>query len=203
MNLFTEAAKQQGFSLPLHALRGIAAVLVLLSHVQSRINEAFPNLKTFPFFNGSGAVTFFFILSGLVVGASLAKNGVSCSSVSLYLYRRFFRIMPLVIVTVTIGGLYLLFIDPYLNYPQNPTEYDDFTLLKWLAGYIGYSLKANPPTWSIFIEIIGSLLIPIMLLTGSSLRNILLGFAFFVLLSLAPLESKHYWHIYMVSFFSD
>lgn len=201
MNLFTNAAKEQGFSIPLHALRGIAAVIVLLSHVQNRINEAFAELKFTAFFNGSAAVTFFFVLSGLVVGASLAKSGLSYPSVSLYFHRRFFRIMPLMFVTVTLGGLYLFFIDPYLRYPQNPTEYGELTPLKWVAGYVGYSLKANPPTWSIFVELIGSLLIPIMLLSGGKLRNVLLAFIAFIALSLAPLDSKHFWHIFMISFF--
>lgn len=201
MNLFTEAAKQQGFSMPLHALRGIAAIIVLLCHIQNRVNEAFPELIYVSFFNGAAAVTFFFVLSGLVVGAALAKNGLSFPSVSLYFHRRFFRIMPLVFVTVTLGGLYLLFIDPHLRYPQNPKEYGDFTPLKFVAGYIGYSLKANPPTWSIFVELIGSLLIPLMLLTGNSVRNILLGLAACIALSLLPINLKHFWHFFMISFF--
>lgn len=201
MNLFTEAAKQQGFSMALHALRGIAAIIVLLSHIQTRINEAFPELTYTSLFNGAAAVTFFFVLSGLVVGAALAKNGISTPTVSLYFYRRFFRIMPLMFVTVTLGGLYLLFIDPYLRYPQNPKEYGDFTLLKFVAGYVGYSLKANPPTWSIYVELIGSLLIPLMLLSGNKIRNIWLALAACVALSLIPIEFKHFWHFFMISFF--
>ena len=201
MNIFTDKARGQTFSVPLHALRGLAAVIVLLVHLQGRVHEAFPEFTLPPIFNGSAAVTFFFVLSGLVVGASLAKNGLSYSSVSLYFYRRFFRIMPLMFVTVTLGGLYLLFVEPYLQYSLNPKEYGDFTLMKFAAGYVGYSLKANPPIWSIFVELIGSLLIPLMLLCGTKPRNILLGLAACIALSLIPMDSKHYWHFYMISFY--
>lgn len=201
MNIFTEEAKRQKFSVPLHALRGLAAVIVLLVHLQGRVAEAFPGFTLPPLFNGSAAVTFFFVLSGLVVGASLAKNGLSYSTVSLYFYRRFFRIMPLMFVTVTLGGLYILFIEPYLQYSLNPKEYGDFTLMKFAAGYVGYSLKANPPIWSIFVELIGSLLIPLMLLSGTRPRNILLALIACIALSLIPMESKHYWHFYVISFY--
>jgi peptidoglycan/LPS O-acetylase OafA/YrhL len=202
MNLFVDAAKQQGFSIPLHALRGIAAVIVLLVHLQNRVEDAFPQFAYPPIFNGSAAVTFFFVLSGLVVGASLAKNGLSSASISLYFHRRFFRIMPLMFVTVTVGGLYLLFIDTQMRYTLNPKEYGDFTLAKFIAGYVGYSLKANPPIWSIFVELVGSILIPLMLLSGARLRNILLALAACIALSLIPIEMKHYWHFYMISFFA-
>lgn len=202
MNIFTEEAKRQTFSTPLHALRGIAAVIVLLVHLQGRVAEAFAGFTLPPLFNGSAAVTFFFVLSGLVVGASLAKNGLSTSTISLYFYRRFFRIMPLMFVTVTIGGLYLLLIEPHLEYSLNPKEYGDFTLMKFAAGYLGYSLKANPPIWSIFVELIGSLLIPLMLLSGTRTRNILLALAACIALSLIPMESKHYWHFYMICFYA-
>lgn len=201
MNLFTKEAQRQKFSLPLHALRGVAAVIVLLVHLQGRVQETFTGFVLPPIFNGSAAVNFFFVLSGLVVGASLAKNGITQSTVSLYFYRRFFRIIPLMFVTVTLGGLYLLFVEPYLQYPLNPKEYGEFTLAKFAAGYVGYSLKANPPIWSIFVELVGSILIPLMLLSGTKIRNILLVFIACIALSLVPIDSKHYWHFYIVCFY--
>ena len=201
MNLFTKEAQQQKFSLPLHALRGIAAVIVLLVHLQGRVQETFAEFYLPPIFNGSAAVNFFFVLSGLVVGASLAKHELTHSTISLYFYRRFFRIMPLMVVTVTLGGLYLLFIEPHLNYTLNPKEYGDFTLAKFAVGYVGYSLKANPPIWSIFVELIGSILIPLMLLSGTKIRNIVLVFIACIALSLLPIDSKHYWHFYVICFY--
>lgn len=74
MNLFVDEARQHNFSYPLHALRGAAAVIVLLSHIHMRIKEAYGDWALPPIFNGSGAVIFFFVLSGLVVGTALAKQ---------------------------------------------------------------------------------------------------------------------------------
>lgn len=201
MNLYTEEAKRCGFSVPLHALRGLAAIIVLLCHLQQRVAEAFPGLVFTKVLNGSAAVNFFYVLSGLVVGASLAKVGVSYSSTSVFFQRRFFRIMPLMFVTVTLGGLYLLFIDPYMKYSLIPKEYGDFSLAKFIASYVGYSLKPNPPIWSIFVELVASLLIPLMILAGSKVSHMILAFIGCVLLSLVPIDFKHHWNFYMFSFY--
>lgn len=201
MNFYTEEAKRCSFSVPLHALRGLAAIIVLLCHLQQRIEEAFPGFVFYKFLNGSAAVNFFYVLSGLVVGASLAKVGVSSASTSIFFQRRFFRIMPLMFVTVTLGGLYLLYIDPYMKYSLIPKEYGEFSLAKFVASYVGYSLKPNPPIWSIYVELVASLLIPLMILAGNSARNIVLGFIGCVLLSLVPIDFKHHWNFYMFSFY--
>lgn len=201
MNVFTEEARKQSFSIPLHALRGIAAVLVLLCHIQMRISEGLPDFSFERIFNGSGAVTFFFVLSGLVVGAALAKHEINYATVSLYLHRRFFRIMPLLFVTVTIGGFYLLFIDESMRFSLYDRAYGDFSLAKFLSAYVGYSLKPNQPIWSIYIEIIASLLIPLMILSGSKLRYILLTLVICVAFSLVNIDFQHRWNFYMISFY--
>jgi len=201
MNVFTEEARKQSFSIPLHALRGIAALVVLFSHIQMRINEGLTDFSFERIFNGSGAVTFFFVLSGLVVGAALAKNEINYATVSLYLHRRFFRIMPLLFVTVTIGGFYLLFIDDSMRFSLYDRSYGDISLIKFLSAYVGYSLKPNQPIWSIYIEIIASLLIPLMILSGSKLRYILLTLAICVAFSLLNIDFQHRWNFYMISFY--
>jgi len=201
MNLYTEEARRRGFSMPLHALRGVAAIIVLLGHIQSRADKAFLDFMFTRIFNGSAVVVFFYVLSGLVVGASLAKVGISYSSVTVFFHRRIFRIMPLMFVTVTIGGLYLLYIDPHMKYPLNPKEYGEFGLLKFVASYVGYSLKPNVPIWSIFVELVASLLIPLMILSGNKKRNIIFALIGCILLSLIPVEFHHRWNFYMISFY--
>lgn len=201
MNLYSEEAKRQHFSIPLHALRGVAALVVLFTHMQDRVEEAFPYLTFSHIFNGGAAVVFFYVLSGLVVGASLAKVGVSYSSTTTFFHRRFFRIMPLMFVTVTIGGLYLLYIDPHMKYSLIPKEYGEFTLLKFITSYVGYSLKPNPPIWSIFVELVASLLIPLMILYGNKISQMVLVFAACVVLSFIPINFHHHWNFYMICFF--
>lgn len=201
MNLFVKAAQHQGFSMPLHSLRGIAAIIVLFSHLQTRIEEANPSLSFAHIFNGSGAVTFFFVLSGLVVGAALAKHDLTYARVTNYLYRRVFRIMPLLVVTVSIGGAYLFLLNDQMRYPFYDPSFGDFSLTKLVAAYTGYSLKPNPPIWSIYVEIIGSLLIPFMILTGRRMRYVLLAIIACVALSLVQMEFQHHWNLYMISFY--
>lgn len=201
MNLYSEEARRQGFSVPLHAMRGLAAIIVLLGHVQVRADNAFNDFMFTRIFNASGVVVFFYVLSGLVVGASLAKVGISYASLTTFFHRRFFRIMPLMFVTVTLGGLYLLYIDPHMKYPLNPKEYGEFGLLKFIASYVGYSLKPNVPIWSIFVELVATLLIPLMILSGNKISNIVLAAIGCVLLSLIPIEFQHRWNFYMISFY--
>lgn len=201
MNLFTQAAQHQGFSIPLHALRGIAAILVLFSHIQLRVTEGYGAPPIPHIFNGSGAVTFFFVLSGLVVGAALAKQELTQARVMDYLHRRVFRIMPLMFVTVTIGSLYLVSINDLMRYPLYDKQFGDFSFAKFISAYVGYSAKPNHPIWSIYVEIIASLLIPLMILCGRRLRDILLALAACVALSLVGVEFQHHWNFYMVSFY--
>ncbi len=202
MNVFVDEARQRNFSYPLHALRGIAAVIVLLSHIHMRIKEAYGDWELPPIFNGSGAVIFFFVLSGLVVGAALAKQELTIDRVSTYLHRRFFRIIPLLFVTVTIGGLYLVLFNDSMTYSLYDDTYGDFSFAKFLAAYIGYSLKPNQPIWSIYIEIIASLLIPLMILTGTRIRNVVTCALVCVAFSLIPFEFKHHWNFYIFSFYT-
>lgn len=201
MNLFVDEARQRNFSYPLHALRGVAAVIVLLSHIHMRIKEAYGDWALPPIFNGSGAVIFFFVLSGLGVGTALAKQELTLDRVSTYLHRRFFRIIPLLFVTVTIGGLYLVLFNDSMTYSLYDDAYGDFSFAKFLAAYIGYSLKPNQPIWSIYIEIIASLLIPLMILTGTRVRNVVACAFLCIAFSLIPFELKHHWNFYMFSFY--
>ncbi len=201
MNLFVKAAQHRGFSMPLHSLRGVAALVVLFSHIQTRVEEANGDFQFPHIFNGSGAVTFFFVLSGLVVGAALAKQELTYNRTITYLHRRFFRIMPLLVVTVSLGGLYLFLINDRMQYPFYDRSFGDFSLTKLVAAYFGYSLKPNPPIWSIYIEIIGSLLIPLMILTGSRAGYILLAVVACVGFSLVNIEFQHHWNFYMITFY--
>ena len=105
MNIFRHEAIEAPFSWPLHAMRAIAVLIIFACHMTNRVKIAsygYHYSDSLPF-NIYGAVTFFFVLSGLVLAISLAKADLTAKSYILFLVRRFFRIMPLMIVTVTIG----------------------------------------------------------------------------------------------------
>lgn len=199
MNLF--AQEKSGFFRSLHACRGLAALIVLFVHLQMRCADTLFSGRTIPLFNGSAAVAFFFVLSGLVIGLSLARDELTLPAYLHYGVRRAFRIMPLMIVTVTVGGIYLMFIDPYMPVQALPPEYGDFTPAKFLSAYIGYSLKPNPPIWSIFVEIIGSVLLPLMVLTGRRKLFVIATGAALLAFACFDLGQQHHWNFFMINFF--
>src|SRR5690606_24081358 len=125
-NIFEDEAGKAKFSHPLHAMRGIAALLVFFAHIKNVVIPLESNGNV-PF-NGTVAVTFFYILSGLVVGASIAKHKITWTFYFDYGIRRFFRMMPLLFVTVTFGGIYLWWIDPHMPKKFLAEEYGDFSL---------------------------------------------------------------------------
>src|ERR1700704_1136075 len=69
----------------LEAMRGIAALVVVANHLvfafnQPAISSADPNefwygMPWFMFFNGNGAVNFFFVLSGYVLALNSLQSG--------------------------------------------------------------------------------------------------------------------------------
>jgi len=198
--LFYPEAVKAPFSLSLHAMRGIASLIVLLLHVQNGVTEnLLGGLYTNPF-NGMTAVTFFFALSGLVLGISIAKRDINFENYVEYGIRRFFRIMPLLAFTVTIGGAYVYFISPYMRF-HFPNDGKEFTVLKWISGYVGYSMKPNPPIWSMHIEIVASILLPFMILSGRSLRAVVLTGLGFLVFACLPLGLHNYWNFFMIDFF--
>jgi peptidoglycan/LPS O-acetylase OafA/YrhL len=200
MNLFAlpQNAAPQPFSVPLHAMRGIAAFIVLMQHIINIANRGIDPKFSAVFFNGSAAVCFFFILSGLVVGLSLTRKDVNFRSLYDYCIRRVFRIMPLLVVTVTIGGIFIYFVDSYLPYKY----YNDILpISKFFLGYVGLVQWANPPSWSIFIEIVGSILLPFMVVTGKNIKHVIL--CGILLVTLASFNWKlHYTiNIFILNFY--
>ncbi len=203
MNYFLDESSNRKFSHELHALRGVAALLVFFVHLQNRAMTAFPDVTIPYLFNGSAAVTFFFVLSGFVVGMSVGRIWGKKLFLAEYAVRRIFRIMPLMIVMTTLGGIYVYFINPYMKIPIYEESYGEFSPIKWVAGYIGYSMKANPPSWSIFVELVGSVLLPFFILAGRNKATIIAaGLVLAGLATIDTIDTQHRWHFYMISFYA-
>jgi peptidoglycan/LPS O-acetylase OafA/YrhL len=203
MNIFYKEAAVASFSLPLNALRGIAACIVVCQHITEQASQANYGGGYYdgPPFNGAAAVTLFFVLSGFVLGISLARKPLTAHNYLLFTLRRIFRIMPLMIVIVTIGGLYLLFVEPLMPVPSVPAEYGPLTPLKFLSAYVGYSMKPCTPIWSIYVELLGSALLPLMVATGRNRAlTIILGIAL-LLFGSFYLGLQHDWNLFLIDFF--
>lgn len=203
MNMFKSEARDAIFSPPLHAMRGIAALVIFCCYMINRVKIAAYDGQysdSVPF-NIYAALTFFFVLSGFVLAISLARAEFTVESYVLFLTRRLFRIMPLMIVTVTIGGFYLLFVDPYMRLPALPSWAGPLTPLKFVSAYFGYSLKPNPPIWSIFIELVGCALLPFMIAAGRSKALIVSVGAALLLFGSLKFGLQNDWNMYMVNLF--
>ncbi len=96
----------------LDALRGIAALSVLLYHVLGLAIPEFDGLKTTVFHLGNFGVLLFFICSGFVITNSLETK----QSLGRFWRQRFFRLYPLywtcLLVAVTLGMLNLMELQP-------------------------------------------------------------------------------------------
>ncbi|MFA5961041.1 MAG: acyltransferase [Tatlockia sp.] len=162
------------FSVEIESLRGVASLLVVLGHFY--ILTILPQfLQTHSlilqtliggFFNPQPAVLLFFTISGLVLGRQLRKERVQDVSTYLaYILRRAFRLLPLMWAAVLFAFA--------LQYAQ--TNSANMSLL-----YLNLTLKdisLNLPLWSLKVELVCSLLFPILFwafITGSKLWNALL-----------------------------
>lgn len=202
-NTFLNNKSSFHFSSSLHALRGLAALIVVFDHLWILFFQQYKQFSVgFNPFNGSACVVFFFVLSGLVVGASFINQEGQPNHYLTYFLRRFFRMMPLMAVMAFIGGIYNFTIDKDMPFHLYESEWGRYSLTTWIVSFLGYSLKSNPPSWSIWVEIVASILIPLMVWTGAMSRLVLITFSALVLVTFLPVKTQHYWHLYMISFYA-
>jgi peptidoglycan/LPS O-acetylase OafA/YrhL len=168
----------------LDSLRGIAAITVVLSH----LNLDYFNLAQLApwihrsvfhvFYDGEAAVVFFFVLSGFVLSykyVNSAKEVFDKLSYRNYLLARFFRIYPLVIAVIGLTAL-LVYTVPhqYTTEPsslwtiwwwKNPFYVESFfkqMTLIWKEPVIGNDYA--PQTWTLRVEVLLSALVPVLIL---------------------------------------
>ena len=151
-------------------------------------------------FNGSAAVSLFFVLSGFVLGLSLRKSHGSFGGVYLrYAVRWAFRIYPTIFVSTLVISVMIFgwhapvtanrFID--LWFPRHVT-------VRSVVEQLAFIRNINPVTWTLRMELVGSLLLPFALLIerwrGMLLPWLLLGlvgltFAFPTVLSVVVMPA--------------
>jgi len=152
----------------LDALRGIAALSVLIHHVYG----AYPNFEKWTCIMGRPAVTFFFLLSGYVLGKSLSvSGGIRWIEGICFYIRRFFRLYPAIFVTIVTSAILAL----YYVVPMPGSGLSLWfgkaiakaTTIHSLSDYLGsfrlYYLRLNPPLWTIQVEIMCSFLLPLII----------------------------------------
>jgi peptidoglycan/LPS O-acetylase OafA/YrhL len=183
------------FSVKLEALRGLAALMVVGHHT-------FLDSWTHILFNGSAAVTLFFVLSGYVLGLSLRRgSGTRLKQFCLFLWNRVFRIYPAYFATTLAfwiywqwypfrgggSGLLSLFANMHL------------TRLQQIENFLFLNQSINHVTWSLKVEMVGSVVLPLLHFLSRKLRwrGSILLLAAMVLLSFVPSSGNSRQCLYM------
>jgi len=178
-------SKQQRI-IALDGLRGIAAFIVLLSHVLFGVfypeayfgsdkaahsfADAFSESPFFVFVSGSFAVSVFFVLSGFVIAYASAKTS---SSLMILIGRRYLRLATPIAMSVILAfflfslfpGLILLVSEDLQNGWLKNQSFESTNRLEialWQGLYNCFRFgetEINFPLWSMQIELFGSILI--------------------------------------------
>lgn len=130
-----------------HALRGIAALLVVLFHWRDVVDEVHPGLGTYLFGSGYAGVDLFFIISGFVMVIATCMR--SDDAATAFVIRRFFRVIPL----ATLGTLAMLLLT------VSTSTSDLITSLLFLprdhsASPPSFGYALNVPQWTIGYELL-------------------------------------------------
>ena len=148
----------------LESLRGLAALLVCVHHGMTvfadNANLVVMDALLFAF-NSAAAVIFFFVLSGYLLGRALERDGAFVT----YLVRRLFRLLPpfVVVVLFTFACERLFRIDPIPSGLKPGFQRMFWPQPTWDAlwdNLLLTSFKVNGPTWTLFPELMGALMLP-------------------------------------------
>ena len=190
----------------LQGIRGVAALLVAVGHCLGLFSIPlwFDHLKNYS--NGHAAVVMFFLLSGFVLTLSLRKGTTKTHE---FYIKRLFRIYPAWILACTISLFYLLFVHyrfPILNGSDWWSARFQAARLHPLyiaASYGGALAFLLPQGWTIFIEVVASLMMPFIAYSVLNRRKLFYaGLGIALLLSLT-IGSRTYYGLlsYLVDFF--
>jgi len=154
----------------LQSIRGIAALLVLLGHCCSYYaTPDWFHTAEIGAANGEASVVIFFVLSGYVLMNMLARGEISAGSTMEYFVRRGFRIYPALWAASLFALAYVLFLHWQIPVPGTSFWFANvcfkrahFTAIGIIASFAGALAFLIPPVWSIFVELMGSALLPVL-----------------------------------------
>lgn len=174
----SNATRDQRFFGNLEALRGVAALSVVLIHcigcfvTMKPVDMPAPVLDFFYAVNGRNAVVLFFVLSGFVLSELLSRSGVRPGAAVTFLIRRTFRILPLAYVMMAVSAAYLLFLSPQTDlsrfgHPWLLGGYYTPTPADVVSAVTFQDYGLNTVYWTLYVELLGSLLfVPLYWLTS-------------------------------------
>jgi len=144
----------------LTSLRFFAALLVVVFHSRRSLEPLLPDLLFAPIAHGFVAVSFFFVLSGFILG----YNYPSVASPPPFWRARFARIYPLYALSL-VPGIAIMLKLIRVDFQENPLT----ALLGIASQFLGVSAWApfrftalNYPSWSLSVEFFFYLLFPLI-----------------------------------------
>ena len=143
----------------LDGVRGVAALCVLIDHFGQILDVYWPP-------NVFLAVDVFFMMSGFVIAHAYGSRLRAGLPAWTYLARRFIRLYPMFIASLLIGAAVLCYgaTKGVIEYPARDIVrsvalnalYVPFLNASRVIGDFGQIFPADPPAWSLFLEILGS-----------------------------------------------
>ncbi len=158
----------------LDGARGIAALLVLFSHIYLGLFNSYPILSATIIAAGHSGVELFFILSGFLIGGQFWKNIIEMRNFNFqnYFVRRALRVLPL--FYISFAAFFIAYF--FLNHREPNFSIVPFYLLQ-LHNFFSDVNIINPPTWTFAVEIHFYLFIALFfyVLRNKSVRVHLIG----------------------------
>jgi peptidoglycan/LPS O-acetylase OafA/YrhL len=154
----------------LQSLRGIAALMVAISHMSSiYMLPSGLRIAVDCFCNAHACVIVFFVLSGYVLTGSLVRRGLSWSCVKTFYIDRLFRLFPALWVASAISAFFLLLyphltIRPAISFWFYLFLHPFPSLTQLFLAALAIDKCLIMPVWTIFIELIGSAMMPVMVI---------------------------------------
>jgi peptidoglycan/LPS O-acetylase OafA/YrhL len=144
----------------LDAFRGLAALFIAVFHTwqwtQPAVNGILRVVPLLP--QGTKAVPVFVVLSGLLIYRSFQKVS-DMDGFRKYLNRRFFRIFPVYAVTILASSLFV----GHHGFDASFLQY--LTSEIFMLRSLGFPAFSNPPAWSLYVEVMFYMLLPVFVIT--------------------------------------
>ena len=171
------SVKSGQFDPRLESIRGLAALMVAGAHAlvvyPTHDWAARCTLALRTVLNGDSAVAMFFVLSGLVLGMGLQRQGRgTVREFCAYALRRVFRIYPILILSTAMILSFLMvarnhagpgfWFSHILDYRRSVLNTDSVPAGRIImANFLLLSAALNPVTWTLGVEMISSLMLPL------------------------------------------
>jgi peptidoglycan/LPS O-acetylase OafA/YrhL len=162
----------------LQSLRGVASLTVAVSHLSSVYDLPIAlRIAIDSVVNAHAALIVFFVLSGYVLTGSLLRRGLSWTSVTGFYVARVFRLFPALWVASAISVLFLLLAPQLAVHPAMSFWFYPYLIAFPSARQLLFSIMAIDrslimPSWTVFIELVGSLLMPLLVALSLARRRL-------------------------------